>query len=977
MPYVFGEYTLDPDHYELRRAGTLVPLEPRVFDLLAYLVQHPGHTITKEVLLTQLWPDQFVAEASLTNAVAQARRALHDAEQPPRYIQTVRGRGYRFIAAVSCPAVSAAPEHVEAPPSVPLLTFIPPQYFLGRDPELAQMAQWFATARQGQRQVGMLAGEAGIGKTALVAAFVAHVASTADVWVGHGQCVDHYGAGEAYLPLLEALGRLCKGPTGTTLVPLLQQYAPSWLAHLPALLLTQDQGHLVTSASDTTPARMLRELTDVLEVLTATRPLVLILEDLHWSDRATLEWLAYAVRRRDPARLLILGTYRPADIMARAHPLRALLANIRPHPQYAELELTYLSEDAVAAYLRQRCEATTRLVGLPQLFHQRTSGHPLFLAAMADEFVRQQLLDTREDAAGSLASLTTLRVLMPKSLRQYIEQHFDQLSTEDQSLLEAASVAGNTFEVAAVEAGTAQPIEVIEAHCTALARHGQFVQAGGTETWPDGTVTACYQFRHALYHEVVYARVSAGHRVRLHQHIGARKAAGYGEYAPTIAAELAMHFLRAQDWHHAVQYLRHAADNAMRRSAYQEAVAYLEQALDALRHLPDSRSTHEQAVDIRFELRNALVPLAVLDRIFDYLVEAETVAAALQDPRRLGRTASYLTHLFWMTGQPDPAIASGQRALALASSVSDFALQIDIHHFLGLAYCTRGDYQQTITYLEKNVAALEGGLQREHFGLSGLPSVNSRAYLLWGLAERGAFAEGSRRAAEALQIAETANHLYSLTIACFGVGFLYLRQGDLSQAIPVLERGLELCESSGLLIRFPSLAATLGYAYTLAGRVTAGLPLLHQAVDKAAATGRIDNQPLWMTWLSEASGLAGRLAEACHLAAHALELARSHQEWGHQAYALWLHGEIAAHHQHDSAGAESYYRQARALAQERGMRPLESHCFRGLGMLYLLAGQREQALLALSTAIDMYRAMGMTFWLPQTEDAFTQAEKLY
>jgi tetratricopeptide (TPR) repeat protein len=438
-----------------------------------------------------------------------------------------------------------------------------------------------------------------------------------------------------------------------------------------------------------------------------------------------------------------------------------------------------------------------------------------------------------------------------------------------------------------------------------------------------------------------------------------------------------MHFLRAQDWHHAVQYLRHAADNAMRRSAYQEAVAYLEQALDALRHLPDSRSTHEQAVDIRFELRNALVPLAVLDRAFHYIKEAEAVATTLQDPRRLGRASSYLTHLFWMTGKPDPAIAAGQRALALASSVDDFALQIDIHHFLGLAYCTRGDYQQTITYLEKNVTVLEGGLQREHFGLSGIPSVNSRAYLLWGLAERGAFAEGSRRAAEALQIAEATNHLYSLTIACFGVGFLSLRQGDLSQAIPVLERGLELCQSSGLLIRFPSLAATLGYAYALEGRVTAGLPLLQQAVEKAAATGRIDNQPLWMTWLSEACGLAGHLDEARHLAERALELSRSQQEWGHQAYALWLHGEIAVRHQHDSPGAESSYRQSLMLAQERGMRPLVSHCYRGLGALYLLTGQREQACQALSTAVDMYRAMDMTFWLPQTEEALTQAEKLY
>ena len=251
----------------------------------------------------------------------------------------------------------------------------------------------------------MLVGEPGIGKTALVETFVAQVRATEDVWVGHGQCMDHYGAGEAYLPVLEALGRLGRGPEGAPLVAVLRQYAPSWLVHLPALLASEDRERLEHMASGVTPARMLRELAEALEVLTATRPLVLVLEDLHWSDRATVEWLAYVVRRRDPARLLILGTYRPVDVLVHAHPLHAIAAELRHHPQYAELGLDYLSAAAVTLYLRQHGGEKSIPPGLPQLLHQRTGGNPLFLVAMVDELVRQGLLETGGEAGGSPGAL--------------------------------------------------------------------------------------------------------------------------------------------------------------------------------------------------------------------------------------------------------------------------------------------------------------------------------------------------------------------------------------------------------------------------------------------------------------------------------------------------------------------------------------------------------------------------------------------
>jgi predicted ATPase len=273
-------------------------------------------------------------------------------------------------------------------------------------------------------------------------------------------------------------------------------------------------------------------------------------------DRArTPRFLAYVVRRRDPAHLLILGTYRPVDVIVHTHPLRPLLAELRQHPQCAELVLDYLSETAVTAYQRQRFAPTLIPPGLPRLLHQRTSGNALFLVTLVDELVRQQTLEGGPEAWDIRGGLEAVTGVIPVGLRQFIEAHVERLPSPDQVLLEAASVAGSTFCVAAVAAGVSLSEEAIDARCAAWARHGQFLDATGTETWPDGTVAACYRFRHTLYHEVVYARVAAGRRLRLHHQIGARKETGYGDQALTIAAELAVHFERAQEADRAVHFV--------------------------------------------------------------------------------------------------------------------------------------------------------------------------------------------------------------------------------------------------------------------------------------------------------------------------------------------------------------------------------------------------------------------------------------
>jgi tetratricopeptide (TPR) repeat protein len=432
--------------------------------------------------------------------------------------------------------------------------------------------------------------------------------------------------------------------------------------------------------------------------------------------------------------------------------------------------------------------------------------------------------------------------------------------------------------------------------------------------------------------------------------------------------------VRGELWEKALGYCRQAGIKATMRSAHREAVGCFEHALVAIQHLPETPETSGQAIDLRFNLRNALLPLGETGRIFDHLRIAETLAKSLNDQRRLGQAFAYLAEYFRMTGDSAHAVEAGERALALATALGDFALQVMATLFLGAACSALGEYRRAVDYLSRNVALLTGELRRERFGMTGLPAVISRTWLVSCLADLGEFDEGTTRGDEAIQLAEAAEHPFSLTLAYFALGTLFLRQGDLAKAIPVLERGLALCQGAGILTWFPTVAAALGYAYTLSGRIPEALPLLQQAVAQDPSKGLSAGHARWVAYLSEAYLLAGRRDEAAALATSALTFARTLQARGNEAYALWLHGEIHAQ-QEPLAGeaADAYYQQSLALAKGLGMRPLQAHCHLALGTLSTKRGQLAQARVELSTAIELFHMMGMTFWLPRAQATLNQS----
>ena len=705
------------------------------------------------------------------------------------------------------------------------------------------------------------------------------------------------------------------------------------------------------------PQRRQRTLDALKRVLlreSQVQPLLLVFEDLHWIDSETQALLDSLVESLPTARLLLLVNYRPEYQHGWGSKTYYTQLRLDPLPPASADELLA----GPAGGRRQPGAAQTSCL------IARTEGNPFFLEESVRTLVETGVLVGEPGAYRLAQALPTMQV--PATVQAVLAARIDRLPPEEKRLLQTAAVIGTEVPLPLLQAIAELPEEALHRGLAHL-QAAEFLYE--TRLFPEHE----YTFKHALTHEVAYGSLLQERRRALHARIVEALEALAGDRVAEQVERLAHHALRGEVWDKALAYCRQAGEKAMARSAHREAVGYFEQALSALPHLPEQRDTREQAIDLRLALRSALWPSGDLERILAYLREAEALAAALDDPRRLGQVSLFLSDHFRFMGAYDQAIAAAQRALALATASGEVVLQALANQRLGQAYQAQGDYRRAIDCLGQTVASLDGAQRRERFGQVILPAVLSRAYLAWCHAELGTFAEGRTLGDEGLRIAEAVAHPASLMYASSGIGLLALRQGDLPRALPRLERAMGLCQDADLPVFFPWMAAALGAAYTLAGRVADAVPLLTQAMEQATATETVVYQALCRLSLGEAQLLAGRLEEAHALAERALALAREHQERGHQAYALRLLGDIAAHRESPGVEqAEAHYRQALALAEELGMRPLQAHCHLGLGTLYAKIGQREQARAELSTAIALYRAMDMTFWLPQAEAALAQ-----
>ena len=823
--------------------------------------------------------------------------------------------------------------------------------FVGRNAEVEQLRKALELAGAGHGQVTGVVGESGVGKSRLFYEFI-HSHRTQGWLIVESGSVS-YGKATPYLPLLDLLKMYFKihdrdnqreireKITGKllTLDESLKATLPAFLALLDLAVEDQqwqalDPPQKRQRTMDACKRLLLRE--------SQAQPLLLVFEDLHWLDSETQSVLDSLVESLPTARLLLLVNYRPEH----QH-------NWASKTFYSQLRLDPLPTESAEELLRSLLGDDPSLQTLKQLLITRTEGNPFFLEESVRTLVETRVLEGERDGYRLATPIESIQV--PVTVQVVLAARIDRLSSEEKRLLQSASVIGEDIPFTLLSAIAELPEEELRRGLVHL-QAAEFLYEA--KLFPDLE----YTFKHGLTCQVAYGSLVQDRRCSMHAAVVEGIERLYAGRLAEQVERLAHHALRGEVWDKAVSYSRQAGTKAANRSAHSEAVTYLQQALEALKHRPENRQTLEQAIDIRLELRNSLQPLGEQAKLLERMREAEALAESLNDQGRLGQVSAYLSGYFVQAGDDAlQAIETGQRALAIASAIDDFSLRIQANHFLGSAYYRRGEYDQAIEHFRGNVDALVGDQIYERFGLVFLASVGSRYQLVLLFSDRGEFTEAAIHANEVLRIAEVVNHPYNLYTAYFAVGCMHLRKGAIDKAIAALERSLELCRSWDIQQNAARVATVLGSAYAAAGRVGEALPVLDLAKNRVRLS-------FLRGQLAQGYLLIGKLEEAATLAVRALDFSRRHAERGNEARALYVLGEIASYDDSlDVDKAVAHYQQAMALAEELRMRPLMAHCYAGLGKLYVKTGNLQRAKAHLSNGVAMMRDMQMGLWLEKAE----------
>ena len=867
-----------------------IELRPKPWELMLYMARRPGELLSKQELMDAVWPDTFVSDSSLNQAVKELRKALGDDARSPRFIETVHRRGFRLMAPNERTALMAAGGE-NSKPSTPLF---------GRSMELEILVDSLETARKGRAQLVFITGEAGIGKTSLVRRFLSRLTQASDLALGWGQCYDLHGESEAYLPILEGIDRLARDRHGEKVQRLLRQYAPSWHAQFPWMQYPEDDIEDQLLAS--TPARMLREFCDFIEVLSDSAPVLLWLEDLHWSDTGTIDLLETVFRRAMDSRLLLIASYRPVDAAIKRAPVANLKRSLEVRGLAKELTLEFLEPQAVKQIVEQRLESRVLPMALSDLLHEQTSGNPLFVSTTLDYLLAEGSLVRRDKHWELTAPIEEIRSRCPESLRHIVELQRSGDSAEEAETLDAASAAGVAFDTQAVAGAlNAQPL-VVEAVLDGLAGRGQFLRRAGTANWPDGSACRRYEFIHDVFRESIYQSLAPGQRQNLHRRIAECMDAGFSGAEELVAAELALHAESGGDRQRAIRFLVLAAQRTQMLKAPREALHYLERARIQIAATPSGATRDRKELEVMLQLIPSLIgaegftskrlpgqieqALALCDRLDDspsrltVLITQASVASLPGDWKELEVTTRSLT--------------------AASETISDPKLLI--HPIIMSAYLdlARGNALGAKAQLETGITLLEQEELREPARLFGHdPTVSALSHLalakwlLGGSDQAQSIARRTRQRAEAIGAAQsiaTAMHV-SMNIALYRgeideaqrfqdalqhcldrneLEYVYMRplaartcllimQGRPDEAIREAQEGIALARKKQALA-FSSVSLTaLAEAQLAAGVIEDGQASIDEALACADRVGE-------RMWRPESLRIRGRLLNAGGLA---------------------------------------------------------------------------------------------------------------
>jgi DNA-binding winged helix-turn-helix (wHTH) protein/tetratricopeptide (TPR) repeat protein len=856
----FDAFELDEANAWLLRDGRPIALAPTPFALLCTLARRPGTLLSKDALLDAVWGHQFVSESVLKTAVSDLRTALGDDPRAPRFIETVSRRGYRFIAPTTALGAPAA----AAPASAPLLCLPLPPSFIGRADVVERLQRAWQRAADGQRAVVWVAGEPGIGKTTVIEQFVAGLG--AGVACARGQCVEHHGAGEPYLPVLEALGAWCR--EDAALPALMRSVAPTWLVQLPWLVDAAEGDALRRELTGIGPERMLREMGELLDRYTEQRPLLLVTEDLHWSDRATIQLIDHVARRRGRARLMWLASFRVAEVVAHEHPLNPLRRELRLHRLCEEMVLDAFSEAEVAAYVGQRSSALAGDEAFVRALHERTDGVPLFVASLVADVLAQGGADAA--AAERLAA-----VAVPDNLAAIIDHQMERLPPERRELLAAAAVCGVDFRAGTVAHALGRDTTEVALACDDLVRgHVWLVAARGGEA-PDAAEPA-YGFRHALFRQVFYERTPVAARVRLHGAIGAALVQERATGAAVAASVLATHFERGRQPLAALRHYADAAEAALGHFSPSTCLSLTERALALLPQAPHdgARDALELALATLRGLA-AFQALGVGDAAQGAFERAWALLPRVPQPPIRARLLHGFGYLLSLRGDYARALEVAERAQALADGSDDPVLMLAACFLRGETHHLQGGNDAARRWLGRGLAIAETLEGRADEVFAADPQVALRGMLAIELVRSGQVGEARTQVQRANARAQALRQPMTRLVAAWQEALVEVRLGDAARVAAVADAMERLVDEYALAQGRAASAWFRGWAMAHAGQGGEGAQRILAAYEDNTALGMRAGASEVLGYAAEALLLAGDAVAARRTLDDALQIAEA------------------------------------------------------------------------------------------------------
>ena len=925
----FDEFELDEANARLLGNGKAVVLAPTPFNLLCALARQPATLLTKNALLDAVWGHQFVSESVLKTAISDLRTALGDNPREPRFIETVSRRGYRFIA-----RPAAAPPAPPLPTTVAAARLPPSPSFIGRADAVARLRQAWDQACSGQRAVVWVAGEPGIGKTTLIEHFVGSLGSIA---CARGQCVEHFGTGEPYLPVLEALAELCRGDR--TLPALLRSVAPTWLLQLPWLGTAEERDALRRELAGVGPDRMLREMGELLDRYTEEHPLLLVTEDLHWSDRATIQLIDHVARRRGRARLLWLSSFRLAEVIALDHPLNPLRQELRLHRLCQEVVLDPFSETEVSDYIAQRSPSLARDEAFVRALHERTDGVPLFVSSVITDVMER----TPDDAA---VEARLAAVAVPENLAAIIDHYIARLGSDPRALLSAAAVSGVEFRADTVALALERDVASVAHACEELVREQVWIIAPRAAEG-DEAAEPPYAFRHALFRQVLYERTAPSARTHLHRKVGAALERERSAGVPVAAAELAMHFDRARQPMTALRYYAEAAEAALLHFSPASCIGLTERASALLQQAPEGgeRNALEIAIATLHGVA-AFQALGVGSETRNAFERAHALLQGMPGHAMRGRLLHGFGYVLSLRGEYAQALAVGQHAEALAAGSDDPALMLAACIVNGEVHQLQGRPQAALAWIERGLAtaATLDPAASEIFVAD--PQVTLLGMLAIELVHRGRVEQARSQVQRSHERARELRQPMTQLVATWQDALVEVRLGNAERVAVLADEMQALVDEFSLAQGREACRWYRGWAQALNGAPLEGHRRIREAYEENARLGMRAGASEVLGYAAQALLLAGHCDAAQAQFQEALQVA---DELAERVYLpqLWLLEATSARAQGQAAAAAASVRRAIEEARAQNAPWIELLALVDLCEHYKVAVEERRALAAL------------------------------